>query len=190
MKKFGFLVLAVLMFSAFTATSIWKADKSHTELSFSIVHMGISEVSGCFKDFEANIESNKEDFSDAVITMTAQVNSIDTRFAMRDEHLKAEGFFDVANHPTMTFKSTAVKKGKGKNKFKVTGDLTLKGKTKSIELELTKVGQIEHPRNKKQVAAFKIEGQINRADFGVGQAGGSVSDIVKIMAQGEFMKAE
>ena len=187
MKKFAFLLLSVLILSAFTTQMIWKADKTHTELNFSIVHMGISEVSGCFKDFEANIETSKADFSDAVITMTAQINSIDTRFAKRDEHLMAEGFFDVAKHPTMTFKSTAVKK-KGKNKFKVTGDLTLKGVTKSIELDLVKVGQIEHPRSKKQLAAFKISGEINRTDFGVGQAGGSVSEIVKIMAQGEFIQ--
>ncbi len=93
-KLFVFLVLVLLNTSLF-AQSTWKVDPMHSQLSFITTHMGISDVSGVFKKFDANITSNNADFSDAVFELSVDVNSIDTEIEMRDNHLKTADFFDV-----------------------------------------------------------------------------------------------
>lgn len=170
MKKTGLVlsVFAVLLLTAFTTQqSIWKVDNPHSELRFSITHMGISDISGTFNDFTASISTNKEDFSDAVIEATINVASLNTRVEFRDNHLKGPDFFDAEKFPTITFKSTAIKSA-GKDKYKLTGDLTAKDITKKVELDLVYRGMVENPQTKKQTAGFKLTGTINRLDFGIG----------------------
>ncbi len=137
MKKLLFIAAAFVSFSAFTIIrATWKNDPAHSQLSFTVTHLGISDVTGSFSDFEVTAESSKPDFSDAVFTLTAKTTSINTRIDMRDNHLKSADFFDVEKYPTMTFKSTALN-AEGKNKFKLTGDLTLHGVTKPITMDLS-----------------------------------------------------
>lgn len=189
MKNLALLAVALFSLAAFTTTSLWKSDKMHSQLGFAVNHLGISEVHGYFTDFDATITSEKDDFSDAKITLKGNTNSIYTRVQMRDDHLKSPDFFDAQQYPTFYFQSTKIKSD-GKNEYKVTGDLTIKGITKQVELELDFHGTTVNPQSKQTTAGFKIEGKINRLDFGVGTTfpDAMISNIVKIEAHGEFTK--
>ena len=89
---------------------MWKYDNDHAKLGFSISHMTVTDVDGSFKNVEATIRSSEVDFKDAVVEMTAQVNSVDTDNEKRDAHLQSADFFDAAKFPTIVFKSTSFKK--------------------------------------------------------------------------------
>lgn len=188
MKK---TVLAVLflMSAAVVFGQNWSLDKAHAKLGFGITHMLVSDVEGTFRSFDAKIVSSKEDFSDAVIELSADVNTIDTDNEQRDEHLRKPDFFDVAKYPTLTFKSKSIKKVADK-KYKVAGDLTLHGVTKPVELEVTLRGTTVHPYNKKTVAGFKASGVIKRSDFAIAATtpAAMLSDEVAITANAEFVK--
>ena len=187
MKKLNLIaVLVFLASSAFAQT--WTVDKAHAKLGFGITHMMLSEVDGSFKYFDATITSSKDDLSDAVFEVSAPIDSINTDNKGRDKDLRSDKYFDAAKFPKLTFKSTSFKKVEG-NKYKVTGDLTLKGITKPIEFDLTLNGPIEHPRSKKKVIGIKATGTFKRIDFGIGQPGGMMlSEEVLIIANGEFVK--
>ncbi len=188
MKKFNTLIVALLLTGgAFAQT--WTVDKSHAKLSFEITHFMISDVDGAFTSFDAKITSSKEDFSDAVIELTADAASINTASEGRDKHLKNEDFFDVEKFKTLSFKSTSLKLVEGK-KYKLTGDLTMHGVTKQVELDATFTGPIVHPYNKKTVAGLKIAGVVKRSDFGIGAKypSAALGEEVIIKANGEFVK--
>jgi polyisoprenoid-binding protein YceI len=164
----------------------WTVDKAHAKLGFTITHMQISEVEGAFKSFDATITGSKDDFSDAVVELTADVNSVSTDNEKRDVHIKSADFFDAAKYPTMTFKSTGFTKT-GERKYKVTGNLTLHGVTKPVEMEAT-YNTAVNPMSKKQLAGFKVTATINRTDFGVGTSSAMLSDEVHLIANAEFIK--
>jgi polyisoprenoid-binding protein YceI len=148
----------------------------------------VSDVEGLFKSFDAKITSSASDFSDAVVEMTADVNSISTENEMRDKDLKGPNYFDAAKYPTLTFKSKTFKKVKD-NTYKVTGDLTMHGVTKPVELDvLCRLGT--NPQSKKTIAGFKITGKLNRKDFGIGSGApeAMVSNEVALVANAEFVK--
>ncbi|HEY8397961.1 MAG TPA: YceI family protein, partial [Flavihumibacter sp.] len=107
----------------------WKIDTAHSEIGFKVKHLVVSTVSGKFQEFDGQVESSKDDFSDAVISFTANVNSITTGNEQRDGHLKSADFFDAASHPELSFKSTSVTK-KSDTDYEITGDLTIRGITK------------------------------------------------------------
>jgi len=190
-KTITFTIIAIMafLFAFKTAQdSTWSMDKAHTKLSFTVTHMMVSDVEGWFKTFDAKITSSKDDFSDAVAEMTADVNSINTDNEMRDNHLKSPDFFDAAKYPVITFKSKIFKKIDDKN-YKVTGDLTMHGITKSVILDVTcRMGM--NPNSKQSIAGFKITGTIKRSDYGIGtsMATATVSDEVLIAANAEFVK--
>ena len=192
MKKLLLLAGAFATLTAFTlVNNLWKNDPPHSQLSFTVTHLGINDISGIFQDFEATIESSKADFSDAVFTLEAKTASINTRIEMRDTHLKSADFFDVEQYPTLNFKSTALKPA-GKGKFKLTGDLTLHGVTKPVTMDLEYRGTVENPMSKKPTAGFRLTGNIKRSDFGVGPKfqEAMLGDVVRIKADGEFIKAD
>lgn len=185
MKKIV-LSLAAVLVSSLTFAQDWVLDKSHANVGFSIVHLKISEVDGSFGKFDASITSSKEDFSDAVFSFTADASSINTGNERRDGHLRSADYFDVANHSALTFKSTSVKKVSGNN-YKITGDLTMRGVTKSITLDAVLRGPIEG-RGGKKIIGIKASGTLNRIDFGVGKSGAAVDDEVTLRVAGEFSK--
>lgn len=188
MKKLTLMLSAFAVLTAFTSvTGVWKNDAPHSQLGFTVKHLGIAEVSGTFNDFEATINSSKPDFSDAVIEMTAKVSSIDTRVEQRNNHLKSADFFDAEKYPTITFKSTSLQKD-GKDQYKLTGNLTLHGVTKPVTLSLKHNGTVENPMSKKQTAGFQVTGVIKRSDFNLGNGfpAPMISDEVQIKADGEF----
>ena len=189
MKKLTIILSAVLVLAAFTTAGTWKNDKAHSQLGFTITHLGISDVSGTFNDFDVTVSSAKEDFSDAVFELKAKVASIDTRIEARDNHLKSADFFDAAKYSDITFKSTSIRK-KGKNKYKLSGDLTLHGITKPVTLDLQYRGTTVNPMSKANTAGFQLTGLIKRSDFNVGPGfpAPMLSDDVRIFASGEFAK--
>lgn len=191
MKKLTlFAGLAFGLFSFVpTEASTWGVDGVHSRVGFSINHLGINDVLGYFTKYESIITSSKEDFSDAVFEFSAEVGSVSTGFEGLDGHLKQPDMFDVAAHPRLTFKSTAVTKKDGKN-YEVKGDLTLHGVTKSITLKAIKSGLIVNSHTNKSTVGFKLTGVINRKDFKVGVElpGGVASEEVTIIANTEFAK--
>ncbi|RZF62075.1 YceI family protein [Sphingobacterium corticibacterium] len=188
MKKltlfFTFLFVSIGLF----AQTTWTADPYHSKLGFTVTHLGIADVPGHFGSYDVSIVSAKEDFSDAVIELTVQTNSIDTRVEPRDNHLKSADFFDVEKYPTMTFKSTSIKKA-GKDTFTLQGNLTLLGITKPVTMTMKHRGTTQNPNaDGAPVAGIQITGQIKRSDFGLGAGfpAPMISDEVHIKADGEF----
>jgi len=165
----------------------WNLDPTHSEITFSVKHMMISKVKGQFKTFNAEIESEDENFKNAKVNATIQTVSIDTNNADRDAHLKGEDFFNSGNYPTITFESNSLNEG-------VTGNLTLNGITKPVTLEVDFGGIGQDPWGNTK-AGFSFEGKIKRSDFGLNwnaalEAGGVlVSDDVKIAGELQFVKA-
>lgn len=152
----------------------------------------LSEVDGNFKTFDTKIISAKPDLSDAVVELTADVNSINTDNDRRDGHLKSPDFFDAAKFETITFKSTSFKKVEGKN-YKLAGNLTMHGVTKPVTLDAVLTGPVtmDSPRGKQDKAGLKISGTLKRSDFGVGSVPTTVvSDEVEIKASGEFARQD
>src|SRR5258708_25568865 len=117
--------------------------------------MGIAEIDGTFAGVTAKITSSKDDFSDAVVDLSADVSTINTGNEQRNNHLKSPDFFDAAKFGTLSFKSTSFKKVSDKN-YQVIGDLTLHGVTKPVVLNVVLNGTITHPQTKKLVSGFKV----------------------------------
>jgi polyisoprenoid-binding protein YceI len=188
MKRITILA-AVLALSAATFAQTWTVDKAHSRLGFSITHLGIADLGGTIKSFDSKITSSKDDFSDAVIEFTGDINSINTDNEQRDTHLKSPDFFDAAKFSTITFKSKSFTKA-GDKQYKLAGDLTLHGVTKPVVLDVTFNGTTTHPMNKKTLAGFKITGSIKRSDFGVAAAmpPAMLGEDVAIVANTEFTK--
>lgn len=187
-----FLTSAIILTSLVANAQTWAVDKAHSKVGFTVTHLMLSEVDGNFKTFDAKITAAKPDLSDAVMELTADVNSIDTDNERRDGHLKGADWFDAAKFPTLTFKSKSFQKVEGK-KYKVAGDLTMHGVTKPVTLEVVMNGPVtqESPRGKQDKVGFKVGGTINRVDFGVGKPGGAVvSEEVEVKVNGEFSKQD
>ena len=191
MKKLAFVFSAFIALTAFTAVTTWQNDDFHSQLGFTVKHLGIADISGTFNDIDVKVSSSKPDFSDAQFELTAKTASIDTRVEQRNNHLKSADFFDAEKYPTLTFKSTGLKPA-GKNKYKLNGNLTLHGITKPVTMDLTYTGTVENPMSKKATAGFQVSGTIKRSDFGVGAGfpAPMISDEVQIKADGEFVQNE
>ncbi|WP_373513474.1 YceI family protein [Persicitalea sp.] len=180
------IALLAASFGAFAQT--WKMDKAHSKLGFTVTHLLISEVDGNFKDFNVTLAADKEDLSDATVELTASISSVDTDNERRDDHLKSDDWFAATVHPTMTFKSTSIKKVADK-KYSLAGNLTMHGVAKPITMDMVVLGVREHPRTKKPMAAIKVTGKLNRIDFGVGSDNtATVGNEVEIKGVGEFTK--
>ncbi|WP_297985409.1 YceI family protein [uncultured Chryseobacterium sp.] len=165
----------------------WNLDPTHSEITFSVKHMMISKVKGQFKAFNAEVESDDDTFKNAKVNATVQTDSIDTNNADRDAHLRGEDFFNAEKFPTITFESDSLNND-------VTGNLTINGVTKPVQLEIDFGGIGQDPWGNTK-AGFSFEGTIKRSDFGLNwnaalEAGGVlVSDDVKIAGELQFVKA-
>jgi len=172
----------------------WKIDPAHSEVNFKVKHLVVSTVTGHFSKFDASIETNKEDFSDAKIKFEADINSIDTKNEQRDGHLKSADFFDAEKNPKMSFVSKSIKKNSD-HEMQVIGNLTLRGVTKEIILDVIYNGTVAGFGGT-EVSGFEVRGKVNRFDFGLQwnaltEAGGVVvSNEVKIEILAEFNKSQ
>jgi polyisoprenoid-binding protein YceI len=168
----------------------WNIDSAHSEIAFKVKHLMISNVRGKFNNFAGSIDMPDEDFTKSSISFSAEANSIDTGNSMRDGHLQSADFFNVAEFPTLTFKSKNIVK-KSEVEFEVTGDFTMHGITKEIALPTTFNGMTTGMDGAK-VMSFEILGSLSRNDFGltwnapIEQGGVVVSDVVKLEINAEF----
>ena len=174
-----------------TATT-WAIDPTHSEVQFKVKHLVISTVTGSFGQFEGQVETVGDDFTDAKITFSADIDSISTGVEQRDGHLKSADFFDAEQFPKLTFTSTSVTKT-GDDTYNVVGDLTMHGVTKSVPLKVEYGGQMQDFYGQTK-AGFEISGTLKRKEFGltwdgVTEAGGVVvSDDVKLVMNIQVVK--
>ena len=143
----------------------FKIDPAHSEVIFKVRHMMISNVAGSFDKFDATMESNSSDFSDAKISFVAETGSVNTNNAQRDGHLQSPDFFDSAKFPKITFTSTSLVK-KSDEEYKLNGNLTIRDVTRPISLHVNYGGTLTDGYGQKK-SGFEIEGVINRKDFGL-----------------------
>ena len=140
---------------------IYTIDKSHSEIGFRVKHLGISSVSGVFKNYEAHVEGDS--LEDLLITFSADINSIDTKDANRDAHLISADLFDHEVYPKILFSAKSVNLNSGK----ITGELTIKGVIKLVEFDLIYNGSEKNPFTQIVFHGATISGNIKRSDFGL-----------------------
>ncbi len=172
----------------------WKLDPAHSEIQFKVKHLMITTVTGYFKKFDLNVETETEDFTTAKkIEFTADVNSIDTNNTQRDTHLKSADFFNAAEHAQLQF--TGTKYEADGDEAKLHGNLTIRGITKPITVTVDFGGVVVDPYGQTK-AGFTVSGKISRKEFGltwnaVTEAGSVVvSDEIKIHAEVQLVKQE
>jgi len=139
-------------------------DVAHTQVGFAVRHMGVSKVRGRFTKFDGTIQV-AEDPTQSSVNVTIDANSIDTQDETRNNHLRTNDFFDVENHPTWTFVSTSIVPD-GKGKWKLTGDLTIRGVTRPVTLESSLEGVVKDPYGNLRIG-FSASAVIDREDFDV-----------------------
>ncbi|MGM8365653.1 YceI family protein [Virgibacillus sp. W0181] len=146
--------------------AIWNVDKVHSTIGFTVKHMMISNVKGTFNDFEGTVEGDPNDLTDASVDFKIDANSVDTRMSDRDDHLRSADFFDVENHPILTFKATNIEK-KSEDHYDMTGDFTIRGTTKPVTFDITFEGVAKDPMSGDEAAGFTGHTKISRKDFGL-----------------------
>lgn len=188
----------IFFITLFSAVSLmaqksgWTLDKAHTNVSFSIRHMVISEVTGKFRDFDISFNATKSDFTDGSVEATIKVASINTENEKRDGHLRTDDFFNAEKFPEIKFKSTAFEKI-GENKYKIVGDLTIRDVTKKVTFDAVYNGSVKSPWGA-TVSSWKASLTINRFDYGLKwnkaiEAGGLIAgDEVNITLNIELTK--
>lgn len=177
----AFASIAVL--SAFTPAKApvtaptWDIDAVHSSVSFTATHF-FSDVLGTFDKFDGTVNFSPDDLDGSSVEFTVDVTSVNTKNEKRDKHLQSEDFFNAEKWDTMTFKSSSFKKGK-KGMYTVTGDLTIRDVTKTIEVPVKFLGTMAHPmREGTYVAGFTCEFTIDRNDYGVGTGDWAATTVI------------
>jgi polyisoprenoid-binding protein YceI len=191
-RLLAFAVALAPVFAAAEATT-WTIDPAHTNSGFAVKHLVVSTVRGQFGKTTGAIQLDDKDITKSSVEAQVDVNTITTGVGDRDNHLKSPDFFDAANNPTITFKSTKVQKA-GVDKLKVTGDLTMKGKTKPVTFDVTYSKAITGMMGEAR-RAFSATAKINRKDYGLNwskavEVGPVVGDQVTITIDSEATKAK
>jgi polyisoprenoid-binding protein YceI len=187
------LLAAALVPAGALAQNTWNMDPSHSHASFTVRHLAISSVRGEFGKMDGKIALDEKDPTRSQVEATIDVTTIDTRVEKRDAHLKSPDFFDAENHPKMTFRSTRIAKAGG-GKYKVTGDLTIRGNTRPVTLDVDEVTKPIKDQQGAMRLAVHATTKINRHDYGltwnkVVESAPVAGDEVKIEISAEFVKA-
>jgi polyisoprenoid-binding protein YceI len=159
--------VALTLTPALARASTWDIDPAHTSVGFGVKHMMVSTVKGEFAKVKGTLELDEKDITKSTVEVTIDLDSVNTREPKRDGHLKSPDFFDVAKYPTATFKSTKVQKA-GKDKLKVTGDLSMHGVTKPIVLEVEGPTAASKTPFGTTVRGVHATAKLDRKDFGIG----------------------
>lgn len=180
------LALALTSTVAFAAPTTYKIDPNHTDVIASWSHFGFSNPVANFLKVDGAITYDPADVGASKVEVTLPLDGLDAQVSAFNDHLRSEDFFDAAKYPTITFKSTSVKAA-GKDKLTVVGDLTIKGITKPVTLNVTinKIGM--HPLGKREAAGFSATATVKRTDFGLGLYAPNVSDEVTLTITTEAM---
>jgi polyisoprenoid-binding protein YceI len=185
-------VAGTFAFSSWTAAQAadrFEIDASHTNIVFIVNHLGYSNMIGQFQEFEGEFMLDGHNYSSATVNLTIKTASVDTDHQARDDHLRSPDFFNAAEFPEMTFKSTSIS-GTDK-KLLVTGDLTLLGVTKPVTLDVDVNDMKPHPLpqyNGVLVAGFSARSTIKRSDFGMKYALGGIGDEIHLLLEVEGQK--
>jgi polyisoprenoid-binding protein YceI len=172
----------------------WQIDNVHSHVGFSVKHMMVTTVRGQFRNYRGKVNIDPKDFARSTFEGEIDVASVDTGNPDRDNHLRTGDFFDVQNHPTITFKSTKIE-AKDDGQYAVTGDITIRGVTRPIVLDVEYLGTAKNPYGK-TVAGLSVRGTLNRKDFGVNfnavlETGGvAVGEKVKLEVDVEAVAVE
>lgn len=171
----------------------WVIDPSHSEIAFKIKHLMITNVRGVFREFDASIYTTGEDFMTSEVDFFMNPASVDTGDAKRDEHIKSKDFFDVEKYKQISFVGDTIEKGGDEKKYVLYGNLTVKGISKQIKLNVEFTGVMKDPWGNEK-AGFSITGKINRKDWGLNwnsllETGGvMLGDEVNIMCEVQLVK--
>lgn len=193
MRTLSLTALALALVAGTSQADTYTVDKAHSEVMFSVRHMGVSRVTGRFNDFTGTITGDPARPEAGSVEFVIKTASIDTKEAGRDKHLQSPDFFDAAKYPEITFKSSAVA-AKGQNQYEVTGTLTMHGVSKEVTLPVIMLGPVKDPGGKEKVG-FETSVTLNRKDYGITwnralDAGGVVvSDDVLVTIALEAAKA-
>ncbi len=166
-------------------TGSYGIDTTHSQLGFSITHLGISIIRGTFDKYDGSLTVGGS-LADTTVSIDAEMASINSGNSMRDGHMHGEDFFDVANHPTMSFRSTAIEESD--SGYAMTGDLTIRGITQSITLAAEYNGSGVFPMDQSTHFGFAARGTISRSAFGVSYGVPMVSDDVKLILDVQFVQ--
>ncbi len=186
-------LFALFAFTPAADAATWTLDSSHSKVGFGVTHLMVSTVEGDFREVESTLDFEPGQVKDLTVEVTVQVASVDSGNDKRDEHLRTSDFLDVESHPTMTFVSKKVKADRDGG-LVVTGDLTLRGVTKSVTLEGTGLQQVVKDPWGNERVGVRVTGSIDRTEFGVEwnqalEAGGMlVGDEVTLEIQAEYIK--
>lgn len=181
MKKWlvGVGLAAALALPVVAATTTWTIDPNHANAQFFVKHLGISTVQGEFTKVTGTVTIDDSDISNSSVDVTIPADTVYTRVTMRDNDLKSQHFLDVAQYPTITFKSTKITKS-GDDTYDVTGDLTIRGVTKPETLKVSDLSKPIHAMGGERMGAHATL-TINRQDFGVSADPGMVGNDVRIL---------
>jgi len=167
-----------------SAKTKWSIDSTHSEISFKVAHLMMSNVKGVFRKFDASIETEENDFTSAKIVFWINLSSLETGDKKRDEHLKSAEFFDVKKHKKIYFVSDSFEKSGNDDCYKLCGYLTMKGHTKRIKLDVKSVGNLKDPYGNEK-AGFTLNGKLSRKDWGLNW--NAASDNGSIMGSDEVL---
>lgn len=173
-------LLALTSASAFAAAETYTIDGSHTQANFTWTHFGFSNPTGGFDNIAGTITYDADHPEKSSVEVTIAIDSMNTHVADLDTHLKKADFFDAAQFPTATFKSTKVVAAGDKGDFKVSGDLTIHGVTRPVTLDAKLNRAAVHPMTNQPTIGFDGSVTIKRSDFGIGAYVPNVSDEIRI----------
>lgn len=186
------LVLAAALASAAlpaAALAEWTLDRAHSHVAFTVDHLGFSDVKGLFREFDAEIAFDPDDLEATEVRFTIAAASVDTLWEARDAHLRSGDFLDVANHPEITFVTTAVTET-GEDTAEVTGDLTIRGVTQEVSFDavLNQIGP--NPFDAAQnIAGFTLTGEIDRTAFGIDFGAPVIGAVLPVTVNVELVRA-
>jgi len=180
---------AALLGASFTAQAVdfsnvpsgtYLSDPTHAYVSFQYTHLGLSRPILAFDDFSVDLNLDNADVTKSTISVTIDPKSIQAGSDIWKSHLTSSDWFDVGSHPEITFSSTSIEKT-GDDTLKVVGDLTVKGTSSPVELDVKIHGAQPHPFNETPTIGFSAEGQLLRSAFGLGKSAPAVSDEIDLM---------
>lgn len=173
------------------ASGTYSLDPQHGYVTFTYSHLGLSNPQISFKTVDANIALDAENPAASSVNVTIAADSIDSDVPIFNQHLNSDNWFDTAKHPEITFVSTSLTQdAEDANKGTLIGDLTVKGVTKPVTLDVTLLGAMEHPLSKKDTLGINATGTVLRSEFDLGAYAPAVSDEIAITISGEFNKVE
>lgn len=178
---------AALTLPAHAATSDWQIDPAHSSAQFAVKHLAISTVRGAFTSVKGSVQFDDKDITKSTVDVTIDVNSVDTRVAARDKDLRSDHFFDADHFPTITFKSKRVEQV-APGKLKITGDLSIRGTTKEVVLDVDgPTAPIKDPWGNQRIGV-NASSKITRQDFGITYGPGMIGDEISITIDAELIQ--